>query len=184
MIVSMGVLYSRISPTIFGFEATTQANNQEFVVFSIANSVTDLVSSAEDSQNRVKIISKEAIYSLNTGFLLDFNISDDSGPLFSLNFQIGSFTANVSAEFQGRSGTIYFGRNTNEDTFVNHQNTTSSNNFVSKVKYIHDEARFSIYFRWIRGKLTKEGSETFIIVIHFFAFFFFFFLFNSFISCG
>lgn len=145
MIASMGVLYSRISPTIFGFEATTQANNQEFVMYSIANAVTDLVSSAEDAQTRVKIISKEAIYSINTGYLLDFNISGTPIPI-SLNFQIGSFTANVSAEFQGRSGTSYFGRNTDEVSFVN-QNTTTSDNFVSKVEYMNDEARFSLYFR-------------------------------------
>lgn len=145
MIAAMGVLYSRISPTIFGFEATTQANNQEFVMYSIANAVTDLVSSAEDAQNRVKIISKEAIYSVNTGYLLDIDIDDGNGQLASLNTNIGSFTANVSAEFQSRTGTNYFGRNTNENSFVN-QNSTTADNFVSKVEYGDNFARFSLYF--------------------------------------
>ncbi|MHA2033650.1 MAG: hypothetical protein ACW99Q_30145, partial [Candidatus Kariarchaeaceae archaeon] len=76
MISAMGLLYSRISPTIFGFEANTQASNQEFVMFSIANAVIDLASSAEDSQNRVKIFSNDAVYALNDGYELDITISD------------------------------------------------------------------------------------------------------------
>lgn len=167
MIASMGVLYSRISPTIFGFEATTQANNQEFAMYSIANAVTDLVSSAEDAQNRVKIISKEAIYSVNTGYTLDFNISDASGTLPTFSRSIGSFTANVSAEFQGRSGTNYYGRNSDENSFVN-QNTTTSDNFVSKVEYTNDEARFSLYFRSrieISDRLPNGEFDISIIII-------------------
>ncbi|OLS28552.1 MAG: hypothetical protein HeimC2_06090 [Candidatus Heimdallarchaeota archaeon LC_2] len=166
MIASMGVLYSRISPTIFGFEATTQANNQEFVMYSIANAVTDLVSSAEDAQNRAKIISKGAIYSINSGYLLDFNITGTPGPIL-FNSQIGSFTGNVTAEFQGRSGISYFGRNTQENSFVN-WNTTTSDNFVSKVEYVNDEARFSLYFRSrieISEQLPNGQYDITIIVI-------------------
>ncbi len=167
MIAAMGVLYSRISPTIFGFEATTQANNQEFVMYSIANAVTDLVSSAEDAQNRVKIISKEAIYSVNKGYLLDFNISDDGTLSVPFSSSIGSFTANITAEFQVRTGTNYFGRNANENTFVN-QNTTTTDNFVSKVEYDDDEAKFSLYFRSrieISDQLPNGEYDISIIII-------------------
>jgi hypothetical protein len=169
MISAMGLLYSRISPTIFGFEANTQASNQEFVMFSIANAVIDLASSAEDSQNRVKIFSNDAVYALNDGYELDISISDGGvgPPLAGLITKIGSFTANVSAAFQGRSGTNYFGKIFNEDTFIN-QNDTEAFNFVSKVIYSKDVAHFSLYFRSrieVSNQLPNGEYDITIIVV-------------------
>lgn len=175
MISAMGVLYSRISPTIFGFEATTQANNQEFVMFSVANAVTDLVSSPEDAQNRVKIISKDAIYSVNAGHLLAIQFLEGGAPMLNdtsseeikISSQIGSFTANVSASFQGRSGTFYYGKNFDEDSYIN-ENTTDMFNFVSKVQYVNDEALFSLYFRsriHVSEQLPNNEYDITIIVI-------------------
>lgn len=169
MISAMGILYSRISPTIFGFEANTQANNQEFVMYSVANAVTDLVSSPEDAENRVKILSKDAIYSVNNGHALDISINDSNGIFANTAtpIDLGSFTANVSAAFQGRSGTNYFGKNFNEDSYIN-ENDTDSFNFVSKVEYVNDEALFSLYFRsriHVSDKLPNSNEYDITIII-------------------
>ncbi|MHA2033589.1 MAG: hypothetical protein ACW99Q_29830, partial [Candidatus Kariarchaeaceae archaeon] len=88
-------------------------------------------------------------------------------PLAGLITKIGSFTANVSAAFQGRSGTNYFGKIFNEDTFIN-QNDTEAFNFVSKVIYSKDVAHFSLYFRSrieVSNQLPNGEYDITIIVV-------------------
>ena len=161
----MAVLYSKISPTIFGYEASVEASNQQFVMITVANSAIDLASSSQGSQTRVKIISQNAVYSLSNGYTLDLTL-DNGGLVASHSTQLGSFNGNITSSYHQDRGTFYYGRVSSESSLVT-MNTTEATNFVSKGVFSDTEIDFSLYFKTrmeITQRVNGDYDITFIII--------------------
>lgn len=147
MIVSMGVLYSQIAPTIIGFDARSRSTGQEFVLLSLANEIETLISSPEDSQSRISIVSDDGIYTVSDGKLLTVNLEDDTGATIASSTpeQIGDFTIDLEGSFQYEQNQVYFSRTANEDSLLKNDNNALNTNYVSKVNYAYTSAHFEFY---------------------------------------
>lgn len=166
MITSMGVLYSLISPTLFGFEADTKSANQEFVFLTVANTMQELISSADGSQGRVHIVSNQAIYSVNSGQNIQINVSDDDGLTGGISspVSIGAFYSNVSGVFEPLSNPIYLNERADETSFMSGNNTGFSPSYVSKAQYSRDSADFTLYFK-VRLDLIEITSNNYVLTV-------------------
>lgn len=148
MIVSMGVLYSQIAPTIIGFDARSRSTGQEFVLLSLANEIETLISSPEDSQSRISIVSDDGIYTVSDGKLLTVNLLDRNNvliPSATITENIGEFTIDLEGSFQYEQNQVYFSRTANEDSLLQNDNNALNTNYVSKVNYAYTSAHFEFY---------------------------------------
>lgn len=167
MITSMGVLYSRIAPTLFGFDSKSKSTNQEFVFLMLANSMQELAGSAENSQGRVHIISKQATYSLNDYISIQTKVNDSGGILNGSGLvDIGAFFANVSGSYETQSKPSYLNQGASENTIMSGDYTGSSSNYVSKVSYTKDSADFTLYFN-VMINMINTNSTNYILTITF-----------------
>jgi hypothetical protein len=170
MVTSMGVLYARISPTLFGFEAKTQSTNQEFVLLTISNTMQELIGSAENSQGRVHIISNQAIYSVNPGIRLQIDVDYNGTPYSSVPTNIGTFTANVSGVYDTQAEPVYLNERTNELSYLSgdlagiDSRNVSKPSYVSKVTYQRRFANFSLFFK-ARLDLTNTTQSDYVLTI-------------------
>lgn len=168
MITSMGVLYSRISPTLFGFDSESKSTNQEFVFLMLANSMQELAGSAENSQGRVHIVSKQATYSLND--YISIEISVYNGSLLPLTnsslVNIGAFFANVSGSYETQSKPSYLNHGASENTIMAGDYTGSRSNYVSKVSYTKDSADFTLYFNVMINLINTNASNYILTITH------------------
>ncbi len=146
MIVSLGYLYTLITPTLLGYEAKTNSTNQRFVMENIMSSIEDLYSSPEGTQSRIHIVSNGAVYNMSTGHALYINVTDSSGALidasaeFSAN--VGDFNAIVNGSFQYESGTEYFTRHIFENVLLQNDTREINSNFISKANYEYSQAEY------------------------------------------
>lgn len=148
MIVSMGVLYSQIAPTIIGFDARSRSTGQEFVLLSLANEMQSLGVSPENSQARISIVSDNGLYNVSRGKKLTVEILNGSGvPSFLTDetIQIGDFTIDLDGSFQYEQNEVYFSRTANEDSLLVNDTHELNTNYVSKVNYAYTSAHFEFY---------------------------------------
>jgi hypothetical protein len=166
MVASMGVLYSRITPTLFGYEAEVKSTNQEFVFLSIGNTMQQLIASAEGSQGRVHIISNQAIYSVDTGQEVQIQVNDSvTGLLNSTSREyIGVFNADVDGVFSAQANPVFLNEGVNEDSLLSGDNTNYQSSFLSKVKYSSSSASFSLYIK-PRIDLTTISAGNYLLTI-------------------
>lgn len=164
MITSMGVLYSRISPTLFGFEAHTQSSNQEFVLLTISNTMQELIGSAENSQGRIHIISNQAVYSVNPGRNLQIDVHNAGAVYSSTPTNIGTFTANVSGVYDTQAEPVYLNERANELSFLSGDSAGIDPSYVSKVTYQRRSANFSLFFK-ARVDLTNTTLTNYVLTI-------------------
>jgi hypothetical protein len=164
MVTSMGVLYARISPTLFGFEAKTQSTNQEFVLLTISNTMQELIGSAENSQGRVHIISNQAVYSVNPGRRLQIGVDYNGTIQPSTPTNIGTFTANVSGVYDTQAEPVYLNERANELSYLSGDFAGIDPSYVSKVTYQRRSANFSLFFK-ARLDLTNITLNHYVLTI-------------------
>ncbi len=149
MIVSMGILYSQISPTVLGYNARTLSTNQEFILLSIENEMEDLASSPKDAQTRINVISNNAKYDVNNGYSLKVGVYDSANTIVGNNFtaNMGLFMIDIDGTFQHEANDRYLSRIANEDSMIQNDSSSINTNFVSKVSYRYDNAHYEMYSR-------------------------------------
>ncbi|MCY3413770.1 MAG: hypothetical protein INQ03_19155 [Candidatus Heimdallarchaeota archaeon] len=164
MIVSMGVLYSTISPTVLGFQAETINTNQEFILLSIQNEMENLISSASGAQTRISITSNDATYRVSEGKALDISISDAGGIVQTQNVYTGEFSIDVEGSFQYEVNEKILTRTISEDSMIQNDTTVNNSNFVAKVQYDYSIAYFTLY-TLTRVDVVQTGATSMAVII-------------------
>ncbi|MDH5402313.1 MAG: hypothetical protein OEZ01_01355 [Candidatus Heimdallarchaeota archaeon] len=164
MIISMGVLYNQIAPTLLGFDAETKTVNQEFVFSSIANTMQDLIISSRDSQRKVSIVSNGAVYDIDDGHLLQYTFSDNNGVFNTTNANIGGFYATVEGSFQKRSSSTYLNRVDGEASLIHTNESVTASNYIAKVDFDYQFAIYSLYFK-SRLEITNTGVNQYDVTL-------------------
>ena len=170
MVIAMGILYSTISPTILGFDATARSANQEFIFLTIGDEINSLATAPVGSQGRVSIVSSDGYYDIGPGPSLYLNITDAAGdlvdPLATTTQSVGEFTAQVNGSFQYSGGTKYLSRVNSENVLLQDDNRELNTNYVAKAEYRYGSALFSLYpMSWVDVISTGATSLTVTISI-------------------
>ncbi len=148
MVVAMSLLYSRISPSLIGYEAETNANNQEFIFLNIETQVTRLATLPPGSIATVDILSRGAVYDVIDGKNVSIGITGRNNTVFATPF--GMFKASLDKQYQSVSTSHYLEDGIEENTmFIN----DSVENFVFGVSKVDIEIGNATYWQYFRGKI-------------------------------
>ncbi len=148
MVVAMSLLYSRISPSLIGYEAETNANNQEFIFLNIETQVARLATLPPGSIATVDVLSRGAVYDVIDGKNVSIGISGRNNTIFATPF--GMFKATLDKQYQSVSTSHYLGDGIEENTmFIN----DSVEHFVFGVSKVEIEVGNATYWQYFRGKI-------------------------------
>lgn len=164
MVVAMSLLYSRISPSLIGYEAETNSNNQEFIFLNIETQVARLATLPPGSVATVDILSRGAVYDVIDGKNVTIGIAGRNSTLFATPF--GMFKASLDKRYQGVSTSHFLGDGIEENTmFIN----DSVENFAFGISKVEIEIGNATYWQYFRGKLDlvqTAGSYTLNIFVY------------------
>jgi hypothetical protein len=152
---SMALLYSRIAPTVIGFEAESTTANQEFIFLNIQTEIDYLKNSPVNSRSQVHINSNGATYNVNPGNNLALTFTDGNF-IETIDENIGSFSAEIERNFQGIVEDRYIGNVVNEDTYVN---SNLTRNKVSSVVYMSINLGLVSYDMYLRAELNTIQKD-------------------------
>lgn len=167
MSVAMALLYSQISPTIIGFQAESQAANQEFIFLTVQSEVEKLITMPEDSRSQVHIISNGAVYDLEANaYSLGITYSDgpNSG---TLSEALGSLSAQIDESFQTAAETRYLGSYVVEDTYFNTENTRDAVSSVAVMSISRSSATINLYIR-AQVSLVETSTGNYDLNVYFY----------------
>ncbi len=163
MSVAMSLLYSQISPTVIGYDASSKSSNQEFTFLNIETQVAKLVSLPQSSTTQVHMLSNDASFSVNSGKQVTFAVSGQNTSQFSTD--LGLFKAEVLKNYQGVSNSHYLGRAVEENTLLTNQTITTFAFSVSRVDIKSGNATYWQYFRGNVNLVNQSNTFTLNIFI-------------------
>ncbi len=164
MVVSMALLYSRISPTVIGYSAETSANNQEFIFLNIETQVTRLATLPPSSVATVNVLSNGARYDVINGKNVTIGVGGANSTLYAT--PLGMFKAYLNKSYQDVSRSHYLADGLEENTMLMND---SSSNYVFGISRAEIKVGNATYWQYFRGKISfiqNNGIYTLNIIFY------------------